>query len=102
MDPSFLDTDGEHQHDFRVATCSASFDGELNMGLLQQWIGGLLRTRGPDLFRYKGILAVKGLPQKYVFQGVHMMFSQALLEGQSWTPDEVRKCTFVFIGRDLE
>merc|ERR1712216_451264 len=30
-----------------------------------------------------------------------MMFSQALLDGQYWTPDEVRKCTFVFIGRDL-
>ena len=57
----------------RVGTCSATFDGELNMGLLQQWVGELLRTKGPDLFRYKGILAVKGMDAKYVFQGVHMV-----------------------------
>ena len=30
--------------------------------------------QGEDLFRYKGVLAVKGMDQKFVFQGVHMLF----------------------------
>ena len=33
-----------------------------------------MRNKGEDLFRYKGVLAVKGMDQKFVFQGVHMLF----------------------------
>jgi G3E family GTPase len=102
MDPEFLSADGEHQHDLRVTTCSSTFEGELNLGMLRQWIGELIRTKGTDLFRYKGILAVKGFDKKFVFQGVHMIFTAAMLDGQSWKPEETRACTFVFIGRDLE
>merc|ERR1719331_2227953 len=101
MDPEFLNTDGEHQHDARVGTCSSKFEGELNMGMLQEWIGELMRTKGTDLFRYKGILAVKGMEQKFVFQGVLMLFAQKMLD-QAWKPGETRTCTFVFIGRDLD
>merc|ERR1712224_433844 len=101
MDPEFL-SEGEHSHDMRVSTCSATFEGELNIGLLQQWIDELKLTKGKDLFRYKGILAVKGLDPKFVFQGVHMICSCALLPGQFWAPAEKRTCTFVFIGRDLD
>ena len=50
------------------------------MGLLQNWIGELMRTKGTDLFRYKGILAVKGLAHKFVFQGVHMIFKHQLVQ----------------------
>jgi G3E family GTPase len=102
MDPEFLNTDGEHQHDSSVSTCSSTFEGELNMGLLQNWIGELMRTKGTDLFRYKGILAVKGMDQKFVFQGVHMLFAQQTLDGQFWKQGETRKNTFVFIGRNLD
>merc|ERR1719331_2919668 len=73
----------------------------LNTGMLQEWIGELMRTKGTDLFRYKGILAVKGMEQKFVFQGVHMLFAQKMLD-QAWKPGETRTCTFVFIGRDLD
>jgi G3E family GTPase len=102
MDPEFLNTDGEHMHDSRISTCSSTFEGELNLGLLYHWIGILMRTKANDLFRYKGILAVKGKDAKFVFQGVHMLFKHQLLEGQNWEPGETRKCTFVFIGRDLD
>ena len=60
-----------------------------------QRMHALRAFRGTDLFRYKGILAVKGFDQKMVFQGVHMMFSQALLDDQFWKPGEKRSCTFV-------
>jgi hypothetical protein len=42
--------------------------GEMNMGRLKHWLSILLKEKGTNLFRYKGVLAVKGLPQKWIFQ----------------------------------
>ena len=103
MDPEFLDTDAEHEHDSRVTSTSSKFVGELNVNKLQAWIGKLMREQGEDLFRYKGILSVKGMDAKYVFQGVHMLFSGDFQENIGlWKEDEVRECRFVFIGRNLD
>merc|ERR1719174_3616183 len=102
MDAEFLSEDAEHSHDQRVSTCSAVFDGELHIAQLQEWIDELKLTKGADLFRYKGILAVRGMDQKFAFQGVHMTCSCAVLPGQAWAPEEKRTCSFVFIGRDLD
>ena len=103
MDPEFLDTEAEHEHDQRVTSTSARFVGELNVNKLQAWISKLLRTQAQDLFRYKGVLAVKGMEQKYVFQGVHMLFSGDYTEEIGlWKEGEERECRFVFIGRDLD
>ena len=74
MDPEFLDTDAEHEHDQRVTSTSARFEGELNVNKLERWIGELMRDKGEDLFRYKGVLAVKGMDQKFVFQGAHALW----------------------------
>ena len=100
MDPEFLDTDGEHQHDLTVSSCSCKFEGELNVNKLQDWISDIIQSKGTDLFRYKGVLAVKGMEQKFVFQGVHMLFSGGFTENR-WQKDEARECRFVFIGRNL-
>ena len=103
MDPEFLDVDAEHQHDERVTSTSMKFEGELNINKLQQYIGKLMREDGENLFRYKGVLAVKGVQEKYVFQGVHMLFGGDFSrEIGLWKDNEVRECRFVFIGRDLD
>ena len=103
MDPEFLDTDAEHEHDQRVTSTSAKFEGELNVNKLERWIGGLMRDKAEDLFRYKGVLAVKGMDEKYVFQGVHMLFGGKFSEDIGlWKEGEKRECRFVFIGRDLD
>tara|TARA_B100001758_G_scaffold245577_1_gene258857 strand:- start:892 stop:2079 length:1188 start_codon:yes stop_codon:yes gene_type:complete len=103
MDPEFLDTDAEHEHDQRVTSTSAKFEGELNVNKLERWIGGLMRDKSEDLFRYKGVLAVKGMDEKYVFQGVHMLFGGKFSEDIGlWKEGEKRECRFVFIGRDLD
>ena len=101
MDPEFLDTEAEHEHDDRVTSTSYKFVGELNVNKLQSWIGQLMREQGEDLFRYKGVLAVKGMDAKFVFQGVHVLLvvssaKSALKEG------EERECRFVFVSRDLD
>jgi len=69
------------------------------MGPLNEWLGWLLSTKGVDIFRSKGILAVSGMPERYVFQGVHMLF-----DGTPWEPwgDAERGSRAVFIGRNLD
>ena len=103
MDPEFLDTEAEHEHDDRVTSTSSKFEGALNVNKLERWIGELMRNKGEDLFRYKGVLAVKGMDQKFVFQGVHMLFGGGFSsEVAPWKEGETRECRFVFIGRDLD
>lgn len=103
MDPEFLDTDAEHEHDQRVTSVSSKFEGELNVNKLEGWIGGLMENKAEDLFRYKGVLAVKGMDKKFVFQGVHMLFGGAFNEEIGlWKEGEKRECRFVFIGRNLD
>ena len=58
-----------------------------------------MQREGGKILRSKGILAFKGEPKRFVFQGVHMM-----LDGDTqrdWKPDEKRQSKIVFIGRDL-
>ena len=103
MDPEFLDTEAEHEHDDRVTSTSSKFEGALNVNKLERWIGELMQTKGEDLFRYKGVLAVKGMDQKFVFQGVQMLFGGGFSsEVAPWKEGETRECRFVFIGRDLD
>ncbi len=58
---------------------------------------------GEDLFRYKGVIVVKGKKEKYVFQGVHMLFRGGFEEyDAAWKDGETRECRFVFIGKNLD
>eukprot|EP00041_Stephanoeca_diplocostata_P041674 m.8509 g.8509 ORF g.8509 m.8509 type:complete len:144 (-) comp6529_c0_seq2:288-719(-) len=52
-------------------------------------------------YRYKGVLAVKGMNQKFVFQGVGMLFSGGFVDTR-WRRKESRECRFVFIGKRLD
>merc|ERR1712031_118302 len=101
MDPEFLDTEGEHEHDPSVSSTSTKFEGYLNVNKLNSWISEIIQTMGADLFRYKGVLSVAGMKQKFVFQGVGMLFSGGFSDAE-WAPGEKRECRFVFIGRDLD
>lgn len=101
MDPEFLDTSGDHQHDDSVTSVSVVFEGDILMHKAQKWVGNLLKTKANDLFRYKGVFAVKGMQQKFLFQGVHMIFNREFSK-KRWQKDEVRECRMVFIGRNLD
>ena len=103
FDPEFLNTDGEHMHDDSVSSCSSKFVGEVNFTRLQNYIRSLIgdMESAMNLFRYKGVLAVRGMKQKFVFQGVHMIFSGGFNDSE-WKEGEPRECRFVFIGRQLD
>ncbi|WP_037800239.1 CobW family GTP-binding protein [Streptomyces ochraceiscleroticus] len=98
-DPEFL-TETEHQHDTSVTSVGFELTGELDEARLNRWLGALLRTKGADIFRSKGILALAGSPKQYVFQGVHMLLDGQF--GREWQPAETRRSKLVFIGRGLD
>ena len=60
----------------------------------------LLREQGTRIYRMKGVLAIAGASMKFVFQGVHMIFSGEPLE--EWREGEPRQSRMIFIGRGLE
>jgi G3E family GTPase len=60
-DPEFLDPDAEHQHDLTVTSVGHRADGEVDVDKLNDWLGALLRERGVDIFRSKGILSIAGV-----------------------------------------
>jgi len=99
MDDAFLENSHDHQHDSRVTSVGIDVPGEVKMEKLNEWIGWLLREKGVDLFRSKGVLAVKGMKQKFVFQAIHMLFANSQ-EGM-WEAEEERRCKMIFIGRNL-
>ena len=101
MDPEFLNTEGEHEHDPSVSSTSTKFEGFLNIKKLNMWISELIQTMGANLFRYKGVLSVAGMEKKFVFQGVGMLFSGGFVDAV-WGPEEKRENRFVFIGKDLD
>lgn len=104
VEPDFLE-DKEHEHDSSISSVGIEREGLCDMALLQQWLGGLLREQGADLFRSKGVLAVQGSDDRYVFQGVHMLMQMSCSSSGGvlpWGPQERRLNRIVFIGRNLD
>ncbi|MUL38479.1 CobW family GTP-binding protein [Gloeocapsopsis dulcis] len=99
IDPNFLKEDA-HEHDETVNSIALVASGALNMERLNEWMSYLLQTRGPDIFRMKGILNIAGDDHRFVFQGVHMLFEGK--RDRRWKPNETRKNELVFIGRNLD
>jgi G3E family GTPase len=95
----FLAEEQEHQHDNRVSSVGVDIVGEVDSEKLNKWIGWLLSEKGVDLFRSKGILAVRGMKEKFVFQAIHMLFRNS--NGDPWAAGEERRCKMIFIGRNL-
>eukprot|EP00967_Tisochrysis_lutea_P123370 scaffold205191_cov30-Tisochrysis_lutea.AAC.1 len=100
MDPEFLAPDAEHVHDSSVTSLSIVLKGDLDLSAVQAWVGDLLETKGADIYRMKGVLAIAHSDQKFVYQSVHMIFSGNF--DQTWGPEEVRESKLVFIGKNLD
>ena len=100
VEPDFLESDHDHEHDDDVTSLSFVSDTPLDMDKFQDWFGNLLRTKGQDILRSKGILNFKGEEERYVFQGVHMLMDASPMG--SWPKGKDRSSRVVFIGRDLD
>ncbi len=98
IEPELLGEDA-HEHDESVFSFAIVESGEVDLEKLNNWLTELLKTQGPNIFRMKGILNVAEQSNRFVFQGVHMIFDGR--PDRPWKPEETRKNELVFIGRDL-
>lgn len=89
----------DHEHDEEVSSVGVCVEGDLDGELFQAWISRLLREKGQDIFRSKGVVSIRGQERRIIFQGVHM-----LLDSQPEKPwgDMTRQTQMVFIGRNLD
>ncbi|BCL83835.1 cobalamin biosynthesis protein CobW [Ktedonobacteria bacterium brp13] len=89
----------KHEHDNEVSSVGIDTPGDLDPKKLNEWLGNLLRTQGPDIFRMKGVLSMQGESRRFVFQGVHMLF-----DGRPDKPwgNSPRHNSLIFIGRNLD
>ena len=89
----------DHEHEDEVSSVGINLKGDLDDRKLNGWLGDLLQTKGTDIYRMKGVLSIKGSPNRYVFQGVHMLF-----DGRPDRPwgEQPRHNSLIFIGRNLD
>ena len=88
-----------HSHDNSVVSVGIREEAPLDPKRFNEWMSGLRGTLGASIFRMKGILHFKGLEERFVFQGVHMLFDGK--RDRPWNAGETRTSQVVFIGRNL-
>jgi G3E family GTPase len=98
LEPEFL-TDVDHEHDDDVTSFVFREKRALDLDRVEDFLGSVIQVYGPKLMRYKGVLNVRGVDRRVVFQGVHMLMGSDA--GSAWKPGEARESKFVFIGRDM-
>lgn len=89
----------DHQHDDEVQSISLEVEGNMDLDKINFMLGKLVQAWGEELYRMKGVLSVEGRDERFVFQGVHMMFDGA--PNREWGKDEKRNNRIVFIGKNL-
>ena len=89
----------DHEHDEEVTSVAINTPGDLDLDKFDGWLGDLLANQGQDIFRMKGVLAFSDAKERYVFQGVHMLFDGRM--DRPWREGE-RSNSLIFIGRNLD
>lgn len=97
---SFMNKVALGQHSHGIESVSLVVDQALEQSRFMAWLQRLVVEQGQDLLRTKGIVDIKGAPNRLVFQGVHMTLD--IVEGQAWKQGERRDSRLVFIGRKLD
>jgi len=100
IDPHFLKDHHHHHHDDKVSSIAFREEKPLDLAKVDHLLLFLVREKGEDLLRYKGILYIKGEECRIVFQGLHMLFSGR--PDRKWNENEKKQSELVFIGKDLD
>jgi hypothetical protein len=98
--PEFLQGCCNHPHDDSVLSFSFTVPGNVDLSSLKLWVDRLLQSKGENIYRMRGVIAVARSEQKFVCQGVHQLFNGDFDE--KWGKDEVRESKLLFIGKKLD
>ncbi|MCD1257681.1 GTP-binding protein [Paenibacillus athensensis] len=99
IDPGFLEEEA-HEHDDEVTSLFFREERPLDLMKMERFLQVWLSEHGTDTFRYKGVLHIKGVKQRVIFQGIHMLFTSA--PDREWKATETPHNEFVIIGRNLD
>jgi G3E family GTPase len=88
-----------HHHDDDVKSFVFRADKPFDPAKLEDFLGAIVQVYGPRMLRYKGVLNMRGIDRKVVFQGVHQLMGSDL--AAPWPANEARQSKMVFIGIDL-
>ena len=88
-----------HHHDDDVKSFVYRARRPFDPAKLEDLLGAIVQIYGPKMYRYKGVLDMKGTNRKVIFQGVHQLMGSDL--GPEWGKDEQRESKMVFIGVEL-
>lgn len=100
IEPGLLEEDpADHEHDETITSVGIEIAGDLDHKRLNAWLAELLQTQGNDIFRMKGVLAIADSDERFVFQGVHMLFDGR--PDRPWNGQQ-RANKLIFIGRNLD
>ena len=87
-----------HHHDDEIGAFVFNSDRPFDPSKLEEFLGGLVQFYGPEMYRYKGILYIKGIRQRMLLQGVHMLLGTE--PGKAWGKEKPYN-KLVFIGKKL-
>ncbi len=90
----------DHKHTEDISTVSIVTPGGLDGLKVSEWFRSIITQQGANILRMKGILNLRGDPDQFVFQGVHMLFEGR--PGRRWAEAEDRINRLVFIGKNLD
>jgi G3E family GTPase len=99
IDPSFLDTDHHHHHAEDVSSFLFKATRPMDPDRFEGFMSAVSQAYGPQLYRYKGVLWLKGSDNQMIFQGVNMLMGGD--KGRAWKSGETRETRIVFIGKGL-
>jgi G3E family GTPase len=95
--PMHKEIEHDHVHDSSVTSVGIALPGDLER--LNEWMSKLIQEKGTDIFRMKGVLSIRNQSNRFVFQGIHMLFDCKMDRAWGSTP---RTNKLVFIGRNLD
>ncbi|WP_217620926.1 GTP-binding protein, partial [Bacillus sp. GbtcB13] len=70
IDPHFLEDHHHHHHDDKVSSIAIREEKPLDLAKVDHWMRYLVREKGEELLRYKGILDNKEEEYRIVYQGL--------------------------------
>ncbi|GAB3629473.1 cobalamin biosynthesis protein CobW [Pandoraea terrae] len=93
------DDHGHAHHDDAIKSFVFRSERAFDPAKLEDFLGSILQVYGERLLRYKGVLSMRGIDRRVVFQGVHQMMGSDV--GTRWQAGETPNSKMVFIGVEL-